>query len=315
MAGKEYLVTVDRYSKWPTCCELKSSKSNVIIDILRRQFLDFGRPEVLVSDNASYFTSYEFQQFVKELEIQHITSSPYYSRSNGLAERMNQTIKSSLKKAHESGQTLFDVLASLRSTPLGSNLPSPSVLLQSRNLRDHLHFMPQQLRLQKIDHNQIDKAFRERQSQDTFNTSPARLHVQFCVGMRVWCQLAHRQWVEGVIVRQAETPRSFYVDIGNGRVFRRNIKCLRAYKETQSVFQSAQHPVDWATSHFMPVESSNAPGEVSGDTGSVAPQLSLPSSNNLQPSQPTHQPISSHQSPTTSQTHTTRSGRTSKPPS
>ena len=41
--GKEYLVTVDRYSKWPSYYELSSSISKEIIDALRRQFLDFGK--------------------------------------------------------------------------------------------------------------------------------------------------------------------------------------------------------------------------------------------------------------------------------
>ena len=36
--GIEYLVTVDRYSKWPTCHELKSSTSKQIIEQLRQQF-------------------------------------------------------------------------------------------------------------------------------------------------------------------------------------------------------------------------------------------------------------------------------------
>ncbi|XP_067951274.1 uncharacterized protein [Watersipora subatra] len=312
LAGKEYLVTVDRYSKWPTCCELKNANSSSIVEILRRQFLDFGRPEILVSDNASYFTSFEFEQFLKELEIQHITSSPYYSRSNGLAERMNQTIKSSLKKAHESNQTLFDVLASLRSTPLGGKLPSPSVLLQSRNLRNNLQFMPQQLKLQKVDINLIEKAFRERQSQDMFNTSPARRPIEMCVGMRVWCQLGHRRWVDGVIIRRAETPRSFYVNIGKGRVFRRNIKFLRPYKEAPTTLQSLQLE-NITMRNFMAVEHRPAQGVDHNDTRSEATQP-LTSSDTSQSSHTTHQPSSNYQSLPSAQTHTTRSGRISKPP-
>ncbi|XP_067947615.1 uncharacterized protein [Watersipora subatra] len=298
LAGKEYLVTVDRYSKLPTCCELKSAKSSNIVEILRRQFLDFGRPEILVTDNALYFTSFEFEQFLKELEIQHITSSTYYSRSNGLAERMNQTIKSSLKKAHESNQTLFDVLASLRSTPLGSKLPSPLVLLQSINLRNHLQFMPQQLKLQKVDLNLIEKAFRERQSQDMFNTSLARQPIEMCV--------------DGVIIRRAEAPRSFYVDIGKGRVFRRNIKFLRPYKEAPTTLQSS-HLENKTMRNFIAVEHRPAQGVDHNDTRSEATQL-LTSSGTSQSSHPTHQPSSIYQSLPSAQTHTTRSGRISKPP-
>ena len=36
LLGKEYLVTVDRFSKWPTCTELKNSISREIIEILKK---------------------------------------------------------------------------------------------------------------------------------------------------------------------------------------------------------------------------------------------------------------------------------------
>ena len=309
--GIEYLVTVDRYSKWPACYELKGSRSKDIIEILRRQFVDFGKPELLVSDNASYFTSYEFESFVKELEIKHITSSPYHSRSNGLAERMNQTIKSNLKKAKETGQTLYDVLAAIRSTPLGGELPSPSVLLQSRNLRDNLHFMPEQLKLQKVDLSVVDKSLVRRQSQDMFNTSTGRQTVQFCVGMKVWCKMGHRIWKEGTIVQHAVEPRSYFIDLGEGKVIRKNVTFLRPYKEGSpvSVYQSSCLPENHRTVRIMPLESNNRFNQesliVNGETGSDNSQTSIVTTN---------QSNITNQSLTNSQVRTTRSGRISKPP-
>lgn len=62
-------------------------------------FANHGIPEVIVTDNASVFTSREFQELVKRNSIKHITTAPYHSASNGLAERAAvQTLKSSLKK-------------------------------------------------------------------------------------------------------------------------------------------------------------------------------------------------------------------------
>ena len=63
--------------------------SREINEILKKQFLDFGRPETLIFDNASYFVSKEFKQFIEDFDIRHTTPSPYYFKSNGLAERMN----------------------------------------------------------------------------------------------------------------------------------------------------------------------------------------------------------------------------------
>ena len=92
-----YLVTVNKHSKWLTC-ELKNSPSTQVIELLKRKFLDFGRPETLVSGKASYFTSPEFKHFTKAYNVGHITVSPHFSRSNGLAEGMIQTVKTSLSK-------------------------------------------------------------------------------------------------------------------------------------------------------------------------------------------------------------------------
>jgi len=70
---------IGKYSKWPACYKLNSSPFKEIVDILRRQFLDFGQPKTLVSDNASYFTSIEFKSFLETLDVEHITVSPYFS--------------------------------------------------------------------------------------------------------------------------------------------------------------------------------------------------------------------------------------------
>ena len=50
------------------------------------------------SDNASCFTSSDFQDFLARNGIRHITAVPYYPVTNGLAERTVQTFKRSLKK-------------------------------------------------------------------------------------------------------------------------------------------------------------------------------------------------------------------------
>lgn len=230
LGGRDYFLTVDRYSKWPTCHELKYSTSREIIELLRQQFLDFGRPETIISDNASYFVSNEFQCFVDECNTKHITTSPYYSQSNGLAERMNQTVKTCLDKALKSNQTLHDVLATLRSTPAGDGLPSPSVLLQGRNLRSALNCMPAQLRSQQVSHQEIVGIFEKRQAQSQYYNSPHQNHREYVEGMNIWVKQGHRNWVEGYILRRAETPRSFYVKLQDGRVFRRNQSFFRVRK-------------------------------------------------------------------------------------
>lgn len=76
-------------------------------------------PEMLVTDNGSVFTSSEFESFLKNNGICHITSALYYPASNGLAERAVQTFKENVRKS--SGESieirLSRFLLTYRTTP------------------------------------------------------------------------------------------------------------------------------------------------------------------------------------------------------
>ena len=95
--GHSYLLVVDCYSKWPSVVKLADTRSSTVIGNLE-MFCDFGIPQTLLSDNAAQYGSSEFRDFVKRIHMQHTTSSPRYPQSNGMAERMVQTIKKSLTK-------------------------------------------------------------------------------------------------------------------------------------------------------------------------------------------------------------------------
>ena len=58
-----------------------------IISSLKSIFSCHGVPSVLMSDNGSKFDSSVMKEFANTYGFQHITSSPHYPQSNGLAER------------------------------------------------------------------------------------------------------------------------------------------------------------------------------------------------------------------------------------
>ena len=54
-----------------------------------------------VSDNGPSLARQEFNTFYKLNRIKHLTIAPYHPSSNGAAERLVQTFKTSLKKTTE----------------------------------------------------------------------------------------------------------------------------------------------------------------------------------------------------------------------
>ena len=58
-------------------------------------------PEIAISDNGPQHVSWEMKQFARQYGFNHITSSPHYPQSNGLAERAVQTVMILLKQAED----------------------------------------------------------------------------------------------------------------------------------------------------------------------------------------------------------------------
>ncbi|XP_061727723.1 uncharacterized protein K02A2.6-like [Cydia pomonella] len=136
--NKHYILVVDYYSKYVEVVSLSDIRSETIIIQLKSIFARHGIPKKLVSDNGRQFTSAVFQSFVEKWEFEHVTSSPYYSRSNGLAERNVQTVKKLMEKAQSDGTDPYLALLNFRNTPVSGESYSPAQLLMARRLNTRL---------------------------------------------------------------------------------------------------------------------------------------------------------------------------------
>ena len=60
-----FMIVVDAYTNWLEVFRMSQITSQATVTKLRRLFASYGLPEQIVTDNATTFTSEEFQTFVK----------------------------------------------------------------------------------------------------------------------------------------------------------------------------------------------------------------------------------------------------------
>ena len=96
--GRMFLLVIDTHSRWMEVETVNTASTQNTIEHLHSMFSRFGLPQVMVTDNGTCFTSYEFKEFARLNHICHLTTAPYHPSSNGLAERAVQTFKLGMKK-------------------------------------------------------------------------------------------------------------------------------------------------------------------------------------------------------------------------
>lgn len=124
--GREYLLMVDSYSGYFDFQQLHHTTSKECIEKFKSWFAIHGVPAKLESDNGPQFASSEFKKFAKTWNFIHITSSPKYPQSNGLAERFVQTAKNMLRKCSIDNSDINLALLTYRNTPRNDALGSPN---------------------------------------------------------------------------------------------------------------------------------------------------------------------------------------------
>ncbi len=222
--AEDYLLIADYYSKSPFVRKLpvRDSTSATVVHLTKQIFSEQGIPETVYSDNGPQYDSNAYRQFAAEWGFNHVTSSPHFAQSNGLIERMVQTVKPLIKKAIKDGRDPEMALLCLRTTPIDSKLPSPAELLNNRKLVVNL---PTRVRYE-------DDAVKERlqtrqDTQKMYHDRTAHDLPSLVPGQPVSVQDKRTgQWKPGTIESIRPEPRSYTVNTGSGTV-RRNRAHLR----------------------------------------------------------------------------------------
>ena len=86
--GASYLLIVDYTSRFPVVSKLSSMTWQHVASQCKLIFSEYRWPETLISDNGPCYTVEAFTTVMNAYHVNHITSSPHYPQSNGLAEKI-----------------------------------------------------------------------------------------------------------------------------------------------------------------------------------------------------------------------------------
>ena len=219
--GSSYVLICDYLSKFPFLYRAKTSFWS-----LRDRLIDLfsidGYPDEIVSDNGPPFQSKEFAKFLSGLGIKHTTSSPGYPRSNGFIERHIQTVKTMLSKSSNT-RSFQEVLADLRTTRIGTGLPSPAEILHGRNLTTRVQA--------EIDIKAIRSVLQERQLKmmlDHDSSRRAKKARPLVVGERCHVLGPGNKWIDAFITGITDSGRSYETQVeATGKQLTRNRSHIR----------------------------------------------------------------------------------------
>ena len=204
--GNSYVLICDYFSKFPFLYRAKTSFWS-LRDRLINLFSIEGYPDEIVSDNRPPFQSKEFPKFVSGLGIKHTTSSPGYPCSNGFIERHIQMVKNMLSKSSNT-RSFQEVLTDLRTTHIGTGLPSPAEILHGRNLMTRAQA--------EIDIKAIHSVLQERQLKmmlDHDTSRRAKKARPLVVGERCHVLGPGNKWVDAFITGITDSGRSYETQV------------------------------------------------------------------------------------------------------
>ena len=220
MNGKNFLIIIDYFSRYPEVVKLRGTTSRDIIEILKSIFSRHGLPQTVVSDNGPQFSSQEFRDFAKQYEFCHVTSSPLYPQSNGQAKRGVQTVKNLLRDSSDP----YMALLNYRTTQFPWCNLSPAELLMGRQLRSNLPqvnttLIPDWPYLD--DFRQQNNIFKTRQKTNFDRRHRVRTLSPIPTDTNVWVTSGDRP-ISAKVITSSSTPRSYVVRTQNQMNLQRN---------------------------------------------------------------------------------------------
>ena len=279
--SKDYVCVVDYYSDYFEVLPLPHKKdTRAVVTRLKSIFAGHGIPETIMSDNGPPFNSQDFATFMQEYEIEHITSSPHYPKSNGKAESAVKIAKGLLRKTAEAEEDFQLALLNWRNTPTVGLDSSPAQRLFGRRTRT---LVPTASKLLKphIQKRVVAKKEQKHQKQKQHYDKSAKelppLKRGDIVRVQPHPKAQSKRWQKARVEKQVDS-RSYLVRTENGNIVRRNRKHLRTssstFSEESDVFFTPTSTTREQQQRSMPElkrSEANSSGSVANSSDDVAP--------------------------------------------
>ena len=92
-------VAIDYFTKWVEVASYKVLNSKKVAQFIQTNIIcRYGVPLEIISDNGQHFKG-ETEKLLRQFNIQHHKSSPYYPQTNGAVKAANKNIGRILKKS------------------------------------------------------------------------------------------------------------------------------------------------------------------------------------------------------------------------
>lgn len=253
--GKNYLVTVDRYSNWPII-QQTTGGAHGLISCLRSNFATFGIPDELSSDGGPEYSAFDTEEFLRRWGVSHRVSSTAFPHSNCRAELAVKTSKRMITdNTGPNGELDTDrfqrAVLQYRNTPDQDTQMSPAQIIFQRDIKDFIPIIPGRFRPSEVwldTRNNREAALRHRHARalETLSSHTKQL-PPLRVGDHVRIQnqtgTEHRKWDRtGVVVEVRQFDQYVIKVDGSGRVTLRNRKFLRSFIPYSTSSRSAAVP-------------------------------------------------------------------------
>ena len=257
--GNYFLIIIDAHSKWVNIYKTSGTATADAIKGLRHSCSTFGLPISCITDTGPAFKSVECKHFMQKCGILHRTTAVYKPSTNGLAENIIKSFKSSLKKSKDPVHVTIDrFLFQYRQTPHSTTGVSPSELMFGRKMRNRLDLLrPEACPIPAVNISKLPQRVLERQEAQKRNHCNRPRKVKYPPNTQVMIRNFGKygaKWLPANVERQTG-PVSYECKLTDGKRVKRHQDQIQSRERSLSPAPPLESIPNFLPREELPVSS------------------------------------------------------------